>query len=630
MPRALRGERYRTQKNASLDAFIINELPYLDYDDTLVWYEMVASDLDREGRALLGCNDRYYLFIALLGRTDGLHPWLFDRCREVEAESDGYIDLWARGHFKSSLISFAGIIQEIVCDPEITVAIFSVTKPIAQTFLGQIKDEFENNEYLKYVYSDVFYANPRTKGQDGRPAKWGLARGITVKRKGKPKEATIEAHGLIDGQPTGRHFHLHDYDDIVTQDHLSDDLIRKTTERWEMADNLGTHLGVRKWMPGTRYHYADTYSVVLDKKRLKARIYPATENGQLNGKPVLLSEARWAQIKRDQGPRICAAQMLLNPVAGTEATFQSSWLRTYDVIPAVMNVYILCDPSRGAGVRSDRTAIAVIGIDTSGNKYLLDGARHRMRLSERYELIKQLKRKWERHHGVQLVRIGYERYGQQVDLEVIEDIQRRENDYFELVELNTPHQGGHSKNDRITRLEPDIREGRFYLPCVAYHADFAERDGLYAGLCYWAVYTNEMAKRADAEGIKTEHRPGAIVYRPMRGLTRAQRATAAARVVTALKRRDENGEIYDVTRGFIDEMIRHPFAPHDDMIDACSRIYDIDPLAPVSSEGRTTLSLEAEADHDIGISAASEDSEEPYDVASDPNATAAGSLGKRF
>src|SRR5580704_15579427 len=28
------------------------------------------------------------------------------------------------------------------------------------------------------------------------------------------------------------------------------------------ADNLGSHLGVRKWMPGTRYHYADTCGVV--------------------------------------------------------------------------------------------------------------------------------------------------------------------------------------------------------------------------------------------------------------------------------------------------------------------------------------------------------------------------------
>jgi hypothetical protein len=77
----------------------------------------------------------------------------------------------------------------------------------------------------------VLYRNPRTLGPDGRPAKWSLERGLTVKRKGNPKEATIEAHGLIDGQPTSRHFQLHIYDDVVTQDYLSEESIRKTTER---------------------------------------------------------------------------------------------------------------------------------------------------------------------------------------------------------------------------------------------------------------------------------------------------------------------------------------------------------------------------------------------------------------
>jgi len=105
-----------------------------------------------------------------------------------------------------------------MCDPEITIAIFSVIKPNAQAFLIQIKEEFERNEKLRQVYPDVLHAFPRQNSSDGRSAKWSIARGITVKRKSNPKEATIEAHGLIDGQPTSRHFRLHIYDDVVTQD----------------------------------------------------------------------------------------------------------------------------------------------------------------------------------------------------------------------------------------------------------------------------------------------------------------------------------------------------------------------------------------------------------------------------
>jgi hypothetical protein len=85
-------------------------------------------------------------------------------------------------------------------------------------------------------------------------------------------------------------FRLHIYDDVVTQDYLSEEQIRKTTERWEMADNLGAHEGVRKQIAGTRYSFADTYGTIVDRRSAKPRIYPATEDGTLTGKPVFLSD----------------------------------------------------------------------------------------------------------------------------------------------------------------------------------------------------------------------------------------------------------------------------------------------------------------------------------------------------
>jgi hypothetical protein len=60
--------------------------------------------------------------------------------------------------------------------------------------------------------------------------------------------------------------------------------------------------------------------------------------------------------------------------------------------------------------------------------------------------------------------------------------------------------------------------------------------------------------------------------------------------VTALRRRDEDGRIYDVTRAFIEEMLLHPFGAYNDLIDASSRIYDLDPHAPMAMEGRASTS----------------------------------------
>src|SRR5262249_44853418 len=93
---------------------------------------------------------------------------------------------WARGQGKRTIITTAGTIQEIFCNPEITIAIFSATKALAQEILAQIKREFETNECLKEIFKDVLFENPCGRGPDGRPAKWSLQRGITVKRKGKP------------------------------------------------------------------------------------------------------------------------------------------------------------------------------------------------------------------------------------------------------------------------------------------------------------------------------------------------------------------------------------------------------------------------------------------------------------
>lgn len=511
-----------------------------------LWSELVKEFGDDARRALCQ-EDRYYLLTVEMSRPDAINPWLYARCREVEAEPDGYLDLWAREHYKSTIITFAGIIQEVLKDSEITVGIFSHTAPVAKKFLVQIKGELETNRRLQSLFPDVLYERP-----DRDSPLWSVEKGIIVKRASNPKEATIEAHGLVDSQPIGAHFALLVYDDVVVPASVSTpDQVKKTTEMHSLSDNLGARGAngmKRKWHIGTRYSFADTYGDLLERKVLKPRVYPATDDGTVTGKPVFLSEAAWARIKIDQTSATLAAQMLQNPAAGSEALFHKDYLRFADVRPGTLNVYIMVDPASSRKKGSDNTAIAVVGIDAGDNWYLLDGFCHKMKLAERWQRMKELRRKWMAMPGVQTVRVGYERFGLDDALEYFEERMRIEKESFEVVELAWPREGPGSKYDRVQRLEPKFKSGKFFLA---------------------AAVDGETKAQAAVRAAGQEYR----IFAPPRAI-------------------DHNGSIYRLNAVFLAEFLTFPFSKHDDLIDVTSRVYDMEPRPPVIVD---QSSLEPEA-----------------------------------
>ncbi len=132
-------------------------------DDANAFYRDVAALDNQPAERELCKTDLFYLLTVAFKRRDVDRDWLYDRCREVQSSPDGHLDLWAREHYKSTLITYAKSIQDILCDPEITIGIFSHTRPIAKAFLEQIKREFETNEWLKALFPDVLYARPASE-----------------------------------------------------------------------------------------------------------------------------------------------------------------------------------------------------------------------------------------------------------------------------------------------------------------------------------------------------------------------------------------------------------------------------------------------------------------------------------
>ena len=544
------------------------------------WYASIEADCLRgskrftwrEAEAALGRNDLFYLLVRLLRRPDANRDWLFLRCREVQASPDDHLDLWAREHYKSTVITFALTIQDLLRDPETTCGIFSHTRPIAKGFLQQIKREFEDNEILKDRYSDVLWADPVKQAP-----KWSEDGGLILKRKGNPKESSVEAWGLVDGQPTGRHFTLRVYDDTVSRESVTTpEMVKKTTDAWDLSQNLGAVGGKVRYI-GTRYSLHDSYHEIIQRGAAIPRIHAATHNGRLDGKPVFWSEEQWAKKLRDSSSQIIAAQQLQNPLADSDATFRTEWLRSYEIRPRTLNVYIMIDPSRGRSATSDNTAMAVVGIASNGAKFLLDGACHRMTLSQRWQMMRTLYHRWAGMPGVQHIAVGYERFGAQSDDEYHNEQmhleQRRgiRNAVFPIRELNWPREGGNSKKERVERLEPDFRNSRFFLPAPV----------LYNGKpSLWRVDIDQDSKTF-----------GEIEFREKGGLSKAETAAveggSADLLAKAIIVRDPSlpgpsnaGGRYDLTLKLLEEYKIFPFGAHDDMLDAVSRVYDMDPHPP--------------------------------------------------
>ena len=407
----------------------------------------------------LALNDLYYLLAYVLNRDDFRNDWLYERCMEVQASPDGYLDLWARDHRKSSCVTFGLTIQDILKNPEVTVGIFSVTRPLAKDFLKQIKQEFENNKVLYQLFPDILYENPKKEAQ-----KWSEDDGIVVKRKTNPRESTVEAWGLIDGQPTGKHFTLLVYDDVVTEKTVTTtDQIKKATDAWAMSTNLSSSGRSRFRYVGTRYHFNDTYAEMMRRNAAIPRIHPATDDGTPTGKPVFLSQEVLDDKREKQGPYIFACQQLLDPVADDAQGFKVEWLK-YETLRSTegMNKYILVDPAGEKKKTNDYTVMWVVALGSDGNYYVVDGIRDRLNLKERADALFAL---WEKHRPLA---IGYEKYGLQADIEFVEYLQRERNQRFNITTLA----GQTPKNDRIKALQPHFENGRIYLPSNLFKVDY--------------------------------------------------------------------------------------------------------------------------------------------------------------
>jgi phage terminase large subunit-like protein len=314
--------------------------------------------------------------------------------------------------------------------------------------LHQIKQELTNNDLLKMLFPDVLYDKPETQAP-----RWSEDAGLVVRRKGNPKEGTIEAWGLLEGQPTGKHFQVLVYDDIVTEETIANpEITDKLIKRWELSLNLVTGKPRHRYI-GTRYATSDTYHTIMQRKAAIPRIRTAIDK---EGNSCFLSREELDKRRERLGSYVYSSQYLLDPKADSVRKFKEEWWQTYRRNPELrkLNIYILVDPSGKKKKTSDYTTMWVVGLGAPKVRYVLDMIHDRMSLQERTIALFHLHEKWSP------IDVAYEEYGMQSDIAHMEGYMEETSYRFNI----TPVKGNMMKAARIERLMPSFERKEWFFP----------------------------------------------------------------------------------------------------------------------------------------------------------------------
>lgn len=410
-----------------------------------------------------GCKtDLFFLMYFVLNIPEINTPWLIDRVYEVQDENNRTVDLWAREHWKSTIITFALTIQEILNNPEITIGIFSITAKVAIAFSRRIREEFEKNALLKAAFPDILH--DKTPQRNWSDDAW------TIQRTGNYNMATVEAYGLINTMPTGKHFSLRIYDDPINEDNVSTpDMMKKAEERFRSSTNVGRR-GGKVRVVGTIYAFGDINHKLSQSKTWKVRIHSCYDE---NGNGVLMDKEELEERREDNGDFIFACQYLLDPRQLSEMQLSSEWLVYHDGVKYTgNNRFMVIDPAKTKTNRSDYTVMWVYEVDNRGNIIILDCVRDKLGLAETWSKMRGLVEKWDK-----VIKVGYGHTGAERDIEYYKECMSRDMFFFNIKPIK--EKGAKisqvSPWTRIGSLQPHFKNGRIIFPKQIWYDDATGR-----------------------------------------------------------------------------------------------------------------------------------------------------------
>lgn len=284
-----------------------------------------SSMLDtREQLRQACCDNLYFLAKGVLGFKKMSPQFHLPLCQKLDTVQLPYarrMDLWPRGHYKTSTITISKSIQHYLRSDAVRVLIVTASGLNSSKWLGMIQAQFESNAVFRWLWEDRL---PELK-----TTKWNQHEALCP-RKHPRVESTFTVMG-VGSRVTGQHFDVMVKDDIIDEKtEKTPDVMQKIIDWHEYSMNLfdGPERGVDHFV-GTRYLIGDIYGHVMAvSPEYTTSVVAALRR---DGSPTFPEEfSREGLLKmRARDPYKFATQQMNNPKDASIADFRLDWLRYF-------------------------------------------------------------------------------------------------------------------------------------------------------------------------------------------------------------------------------------------------------------------------------------------------------------
>lgn len=357
-----------------------------------------------------------------------LHQDLCQWWTKEDAKSHQLV-LLPRDHGKSAMVAYR-CAWEITRNPTVRIIYLSSTSDLAEKQIGSIKDILTSDKYRRYWPEMV-------NKEESKRSLWTqkeFSVDHPLRKKEFIRDPTVKSGGLTTSL-TGFHCDVSVLDDAVVQENAYTAEGRKKVEMQSSLLSSIEAADGRSWVVGTRYHPKDLYQSLRDMEMQifdkeggvidSVRVYDVYE-GEIEDEGTGTGQFLWPRQMRADGQwygfntEIWAkkyaqyldksqfyAQYYNNPNMYEGGGISQDRFQYYKPSKLVqqagrwyygerlLNLYASIDFAYSLGVRSDYTALVVIGVDSDNNIYVLDIVRFKTdAVSEYFDAIRRSHIKW--------------------------------------------------------------------------------------------------------------------------------------------------------------------------------------------------------------------------------------------